>query len=88
MRTTLNISLPEEMRTWVDEQIAQGGYGTISEFFRQLVREEQKRRIRDQIEAKLLANLESGEPIKVTPEFWEDRRRELERRIKKKSAAK
>ena len=39
--TTLNISLPEPMRAYVDQQVAQGGYSTASEYIRQLVREDQ-----------------------------------------------
>ncbi len=87
MRASLNISLPESLKAWIDQQIAQGGYGTVSEYFRQLLREEQKRQIREQIDAKLLAALDSGQPIPATPEFWEERRQELETRIKKHKEA-
>ena len=31
------------MRNWIDEQVRQGGYGTVSEYFRYLIRDEQKR---------------------------------------------
>lgn len=82
MRSSLNISLPEEMKTWVDEQVARAGYGTTSEYFRQLVREDQLRQQHEQIDAKLLAALESGQPIEMTPEWLEQRRRELARRIR------
>ena len=84
MRASINISLPEAMRGWIDEQVKQGGYGTVSEYFRQLLREEQKRQIREEVDANLLAALDSGKPIEVTPEFWEERRRELENRINRK----
>lgn len=71
------------MKGWLDEQIAGGGYGTVSEYFRQLIRQEQKRRLQEEIDARLLAALESGDPVPVTAEFWEGRRKELEKRIKK-----
>lgn len=29
--TTINISLPESMRDFVNQQVAQGGYSTVSE---------------------------------------------------------
>jgi antitoxin ParD1/3/4 len=75
------------MKAWIDKQIAQGGYGTVSEYFRQLLREEQKRQLREEIDAKLLAALDSGQPIPATPEFWDERRQELEQRIKKNKKA-
>ena len=40
---TMNISLPETMKAFVDHQVAQGGYGTSSEFVRELIRKEQDR---------------------------------------------
>ena len=47
---TLNISLPEPMRAYVDQQVAQGGYSTASEYIRQLVREDQKRAAKQRLE--------------------------------------
>lgn len=87
MRASVNISLPESTKAWLDEQVAKGGYGTVSEYFRQLLREEQKRQLREEIDARLLAALDSGEATRVTPEFWAERRRELERRIRKNRKA-
>jgi antitoxin ParD1/3/4 len=86
MRASLNISLPEDMKTWVDTQVNRGGYGTTSEYFRQLVREDQRRQVRDEIDAKLLAALDSGEPVEMTAKWWEERRQELAERIAKRKA--
>ena len=72
------------MKAWVDTQVARGGYGTTSEYFRQLVREDRQRHFRDEVDAKLLAALDSGEPIEMTAEWREARRRELARRIEKR----
>jgi antitoxin ParD1/3/4 len=68
--TSLNISLPESMRAWIDEQIAKGGYGTASEFVRQLIREAQKREAEARLEALLLEGLESGPPTEMTQADW------------------
>ena len=81
MRTSINISLPEAMRTWVDEQVGRGDYSTVSEYFRELLRAEQKRQLREEIDARLLEALNSGEPIELTPEYWEDLRREARERL-------
>ena len=41
--TTVTISLPETLKTFIDEQLATKGYGNVSEYFRSLLREAQER---------------------------------------------
>ncbi len=41
--TTMNISLPETLKTFVDGQVAERGYGTSSEYVRELIRKDQDR---------------------------------------------
>lgn len=40
----MNISLPDALRAFVEEQVQRGGYASSSEYVRQLIREEQERR--------------------------------------------
>ena len=40
---TMNISLPDALRDFVDGQVTQGGYGTSSEYVRELIRRDQDR---------------------------------------------
>lgn len=81
--TTMNISLPEALKAFVDDQIAKGGYSSASEYVRELIRRAQKQAAQERLEAALLEGLESGEPIPVTSEFWDQRRAELEKRLNK-----
>ena len=39
----MNVSLPDAMKSFVDEQVAQRGYGTSSEYVRELIRKDQQR---------------------------------------------
>jgi antitoxin ParD1/3/4 len=39
--TTMNISLPESMKAFVDDQVADRGFGRISEYVRELIRKDQ-----------------------------------------------
>lgn len=39
----MNISLPDSLKSFVDDQVAQRGYGTSSEYVRELIRKEQDR---------------------------------------------
>jgi len=43
--STMNISLPDHLKSFVDEQVAGGGYGTSSEYIRELIRRDQDRLI-------------------------------------------
>lgn len=81
MMSSLNISLPEPMRAWIDQQVAKGGYSTASEFLRELVREAQKREAQERLERLLLEGLDSGEPIELTDERWERLRKRVSARV-------
>lgn len=78
--TSLNISLPQSLKDFVEDQVLSHGFSTPSEYVRALIRDEQKRRAAQRLETLLLEGLESGEPIEITPEFWERKRVELEQR--------
>ena len=41
---TMNISLPDQMKTWVEEQAQSGRYGNASDYVRDLIRRDQERR--------------------------------------------
>lgn len=41
--STMNISLPDTLKSLVDEQVSQRGYGTSSEYVRELIRRDQDR---------------------------------------------
>jgi antitoxin ParD1/3/4 len=42
--STMNISLPETLKVFVDEQVSDRGYGTSSEYVRELIRVDRDRR--------------------------------------------
>ena len=41
--TTMNVSLPDSLREFVDSQVAERHYGTTSEYVRDLIRRDQDR---------------------------------------------
>ncbi len=57
--TTMNISLPDEMKAFVEAQMAADGYASASEYLRALIRDDQRRRAKQALEAKLLEGLQS-----------------------------
>jgi antitoxin ParD1/3/4 len=77
----VNISIPDQMKEFVDERLSEGRFSTTSEYFRDLIREDQKRRAQERLETLLLEGLESGEPIDVTDDYIKQKRAELIKRI-------
>ena len=51
---TMNISLPEPLKKFVDHQITEGRYSSVSEYIRELIRDDEKRRAEGRLEALLL----------------------------------
>lgn len=41
--STMNVSLPDELKSYVDEQVGDGGYGSTSEYVRDLIRRDKDR---------------------------------------------
>lgn len=41
--STMNVSLPDELRTFVDGRVGDGGFGSTSEYVRDLIRRDQDR---------------------------------------------
>lgn len=80
---SLNISLPESMRSFIEEQTRRGGYGTASEYLRTLIREAQKRQAEDRLETMLLDGLDSGKPIDATPDYWMAKKDRLDRMLRR-----
>ncbi len=52
--TSLNISLPEALKEYVEGQVASGDWGTPSEYIRELIRQDKERRLSN-LEQELLA---------------------------------
>ncbi|MGL5079340.1 MAG: type II toxin-antitoxin system ParD family antitoxin [Waterburya sp.] len=67
---SINISLPEEMRIYIEEQVATGGYSTTSEYIRQLIRQDRQQKAEKQLEQLLLEGLNSGEATPMTAKDW------------------
>ncbi|MFN0167942.1 MAG: type II toxin-antitoxin system ParD family antitoxin [Bryobacteraceae bacterium] len=67
----MNISLPEDLKEFCEAQ-TKHGYSTPSEYVRELIREDQRRRAKEKLDAMLLEGLTSGDPIPVNAEFWNE----------------
>lgn len=66
---SMNISLPDPLKKFVDGQIAEGRYSSVSEYVRELIRADEKRKAEDRLEALLLEGLNSEE-TELTKDDW------------------
>ena len=74
--TTMNISLPESMKSFIDDRLE--NYGSASEYVRELIRADQRRVEEAKLEKLLLERLNSG----TEHEFSiDDVRKELSKRL-------
>jgi antitoxin ParD1/3/4 len=69
--STINISIPENLKAEVDEIVATEGYGNTSEFFRDLVRTYLRRKRQEKLEELLLEGINSGDAGPLTREDFE-----------------
>ena len=67
----MNISLPESLKSFVDEQVANGGFGTSSEYVRQLIRKDLERQ---DLRGLLLAGARSAPAPQADKAYFEDLR--------------
>ena len=81
---SMNIALPEGLKSFVLEQVAAGGYSTASEYVRELIRADQKRKVQERVDAMLLAGLDSGEMLPVTSESWQALRAAAKERVQRR----
>lgn len=79
--TTMNISLPDSLRVFVEDTLTDNGYGSASEYVRELIRADQKRRNEDRLETLLLERLQSGDEATFT---MDDVRLEMRKRLNAK----
>jgi antitoxin ParD1/3/4 len=78
--STMNISLPDTLKSFVDEQVSQGSYGTSSEYVRELIRKDQDRL---QLRGLLLAGAASAPAAPADPAYFEGLRERVRKAVKR-----
>lgn len=74
---TMNISLPDSMREFVDKQVSTRGYGTSSEYVRELIRRDQDRQ---HLRELLLEGAASVPTAPVDADYFEGLRKQVRQR--------
>jgi len=70
---TMNVSLPEQMRSWVEENVKSGRYANASDYVRDLIRKDKDRGIGiEQIQALITEGINSGISNKSVDDVWNE----------------
>lgn len=65
---TMNVSLPDPMKAWVEAQTTDGLYSNASDYVRDLIRKDQEKRAAiDALQKALTEGVESGAPQGFDP---------------------
>ena len=74
---TMNVSLPDPMKAWVERQAESGHYGNASDYIRDLIRRDQERRAALAIlQTAITEGVESGPPQPLDTGAFKRRMRE------------
>ena len=74
---TLNISMPDSMREWIDAQIQAGEYANASDYLRDLIRHDQRER--DRVRMALIEGELSGPSDRSITDILRQSKRKLKR---------
>ena len=69
---TMNVSLPDAMREWVDESVNSGRYANASDYVRDLIRRDRDREVAvEQVQQMITEGIESGVSDLTVEDVWE-----------------
>ncbi|AYO75921.1 type II toxin-antitoxin system ParD family antitoxin [Sphingobium yanoikuyae] len=74
--STMNISLPEGLKSFVDQQVSTRGYGTSSEYVRELIRKDQDIQ---KLRSLLLEGANSASGAPADKDYFDDLRSRVRR---------
>ncbi|AFY93637.1 ribbon-helix-helix domain-containing protein [Chamaesiphon minutus] len=70
----VTFSIPEDLQTFIESQTVKNGFPSTDHYLRNLLDRERER---ERLEGMLIEGLESGEPIEVNDDWWEQKRSSL-----------
>lgn len=83
MPVTMNISLTEPLKRFVDDQVREGGFSSTSDYVRELIRERRQRAAEDHLRRLIAEGLSSGPATPVDDTSFERMRRRAHDRTAK-----
>ncbi|MBK8452889.1 MAG: type II toxin-antitoxin system ParD family antitoxin [Thiofilum sp.] len=68
---TMNISLPDSLKLFVQERIEHSDFSNPSDYIRALIRADKERYLEQQLEQALLQGINSGQSKPINEQFWQ-----------------
>lgn len=78
---TMYFELPDSLKDFVQIQISEGGYKSVSEYIGELIRTDRQNKAHAILEAEVLKGIRSGPSMPVTKQDWNEIRDEVRDRI-------
>jgi antitoxin ParD1/3/4 len=75
--STMNVSLPDTLKQFVDQQVVRAGYSSVSDYVRHLIRQEQARQAERGLAELIRKGLESGPARPAGSGYWAAKRATL-----------
>jgi antitoxin ParD1/3/4 len=79
--TTLNISLPDDLREVVQDRVTRGGFADHSEYISNLIRQDAERVARERLEAHLASRADDSDAVDMNAADIQGMRDDLRRRL-------
>ena len=73
------IILPDEIKSVIDAEVREHGFADAADYLTTLVRQDQKRRAKEELEQYILEGIDSGDYVEMTAETWGELRLNLHR---------
>ena len=77
---TMNISLPDPLKQFVDEEVRAGGFASTSDYMRDLLRQRQRAKAEETLRQLIAEGLASGPATTVQPGTFDRMRKQLRER--------
>lgn len=74
---TMNVSLPDPLREWVEAQVKTGRYANVSDYVRDLIRRDQE--AKDALIDELEKGFASGKSRRTIDDIWREAKRKSTR---------
>ena len=69
---SLHLSLPLATKAFIEQEVVEGGYDTLSEYVRELLEEAQRRKAEARLETSLLKATDNGPTQPMAKEDWDE----------------
>jgi antitoxin ParD1/3/4 len=84
----MNIALPDQLKEFADAQVVTGRYSSVSEYVRELIRDDEKRKAPEKLEVLLVEGTRSGDSTEMTRQDWNEIRAEAVRQFESRKSRK